>query len=116
MNNIHASLARHGVQEWYLQRLSAVVLLFLAPVALWLVIAVTHGTFNQTTLQIWLANPLIRVGHSLFALAVLLHGYIGIKIIIEDYLHHAMLRTVVIAVVQVISLATLVFWIGHIWL
>lgn len=111
-----ATLGRHGVEEWYMQRVSAVVLLLLAPVVLWGVVVVAHGDVSQVLVLAWLASTPVRLAHSLFAFAVLIHAYIGCKIILEDYLHQPMLRMLTLAALQVVAVVALVFWISRIWL
>jgi len=106
----------HGSPDWYLQRLSAVVLLFLSPAVLWLVVTIAHGNVDQATMQHWLAMPLVQLAHTLFAIAVLWHGYLGVKIIMEDYIHASGWRAAMLAMLQLIAFATLVFWLAHIWL
>ncbi len=106
---------QHGSPEWYFQRLSAIVLLCLSPAVLWLVIGIEQGQLNQVMIQHWLTMPLVQLAHSLFAVAVLLHGYLGVKIIMEDYLHQAKWRVATLAVVQLIAVATLIFWLTAIW-
>lgn len=114
--NIHHSLARHGVEEWYQQRASAMLLLFLLPIALWLVMAIYHGELNQHAVQLLLASMPARLFHSLFTLSLLLHAYIGLKVIMEDYLHCAMLRTWILAAMQILFVGFMFFWLAQIWL
>jgi len=109
------SLSGHGVEEWYMQRLSAALLLLLLPIALWLVVAVFHGTLNFTELQTWLHHPATRLFHSLFAIAVIIHAYLGIKVIIEDYIHTALMRLMIVATMQVASVLLLLGWLTTIW-
>ncbi len=106
----------HGVEEWYWQRLSAVVLLLLIPVMLWLLMASYHGLLNQAALQQLLRHPAIQSGHSLLAMAALLHAYIGMKIIIEDYVHVACIRTLLIAAGQLLGVLAAIDWLTLIWL
>jgi len=109
------SLSGHGVEEWYMQRLSAVLLLLLLPIALWLVVAVYHGTLSFSALQAWLHHPTTRLFHSLFATALVIHAYLGIKAIIEDYIHKALARLIMVATMQVAIVLLLLGWLTAIW-
>jgi succinate dehydrogenase / fumarate reductase membrane anchor subunit len=109
------SLSGHGVEEWYMQRLSAVLILLLLPIALSLVVAVYHGTLTLNELQAWLHAPATRVFHSLFALALVAHAYLGVKVMVEDYIHKALMRLVMIAIMQVASVLLLLGWLTAIW-
>jgi succinate dehydrogenase / fumarate reductase membrane anchor subunit len=109
------SLSGHGTEEWYMQRLSAVLILLLLPIALYVVVAVYHGTLTLNELQAWLNSPTTRLCHSLLALAIITHAYLGIKVIVEDYIHKALMRLVIIAIMQVASVLLLLGWLTAIW-
>jgi len=77
--------AHNGLETWFWQRLSAVVLALVLPLAYVLLLCLLYGDANQMSLLDILDHPLIRSLHSLLMLALLTHAYIGIKIIAEDY-------------------------------
>lgn len=94
--------AREGVQHWWLQRLSALPLI---PLGFWFVISMIGLARNSQPYQIrdWVAHPLHAWPLLFFLLLGFYHGYLGIKVIIEDYVHNkavkllAMLFTMLIA-------------------
>ena len=78
--------AHNGLETWYWQRLSAVIVALLLPPAYILLLWLLRGDVSQMSLLALLDQPLIRLLHSLLMLAVLLHAYIGVKVIVEDYI------------------------------
>lgn len=77
--------AHNGLETWFWQRLSAVVLALLLPFAYVLLLCLLCGDVSQVKLLDILDHPLSRSLHSLLMLALLVHAYIGIKVIVEDY-------------------------------
>ncbi len=80
-----AGAAHNGLETWYWQRLSAVALILLLPLAYILLLCLLCGDTSQMALLDILDHPFIRSLHSLLMLALLVHAYIGIRIIVEDY-------------------------------
>jgi succinate dehydrogenase / fumarate reductase membrane anchor subunit len=77
--------ARDGLQEWRLQRLTALALiplgLYFAASILWL------ATSNRTTAAAWLASPVPALLVILFVLAGITHALIGVRSVFLDYVH-----------------------------
>jgi succinate dehydrogenase / fumarate reductase membrane anchor subunit len=77
--------AREGLQEWRLQRLTAVALiplgLYFAASILWL------ATSDRTTAAAWLASPVPALLVILFVLAGITHALIGVRSVFLDYVH-----------------------------
>ncbi|MGA8707407.1 MAG: succinate dehydrogenase, hydrophobic membrane anchor protein [Steroidobacteraceae bacterium] len=75
--------ARDGVSHWWVQRVTAVAL---APLCVWLVLSLLDlPTRNYAAVTGWIGLGLHPV---LLALTVLLsawHGWLGLQIVIEDY-------------------------------
>jgi succinate dehydrogenase / fumarate reductase membrane anchor subunit len=77
--------ARNGLQEWRLQRLTAVALI---PLGLLFVASVLRlATSDQTTAAAWLGSPLPALLVILFVLAGITHALIGVRSILLDYVH-----------------------------
>jgi len=107
--------AHNGTSEWYWQRMSAVVVLLLLPLPLLLLLGVYSGSLDQMGLLDLLDNFFSRLLHTLLVLALIVHGYLGMKIIFEDYLHHAPLRVLTISAMAVTLTACGLFWLALIW-
>ena len=77
--------ARSGTQVFWHQRLTAVASVPLTIGAIVIVLSVL-GRNHAATVQI-LGSPLVAITLLLFVLAVVYHMYIGLQVIIEDYVH-----------------------------
>lgn len=106
--------AHSGLEDWYWQRLSAVLLALLLPLPLALLFLLLFGHIDQFILLDFLDHPLTRTLHSLLSLALLLHAYIGVKVIAEDYVPMAW-RLPLLALLQVAAAATGLGWLAIIW-
>jgi succinate dehydrogenase / fumarate reductase membrane anchor subunit len=77
--------AKHGVQHWRAQRVSAVALI---PLTLWFVYSVVHLTgADQKIVLTWLHKPASAILMSLFIVATFYHLALGVQVVIEDYVH-----------------------------
>ncbi len=77
--------AKHGVQHWWAQRVSAVALI---PLTLWFVYSVVHLTgADQRIVLTWLHKPASAILMSLFVVATFYHLALGVQVVIEDYVH-----------------------------
>ncbi len=83
--------AHDGVEHWWLQRVSAVALLFLTPFFLFpfaRALGAGHEAMLATYASWW--NATIA---ALFVITALLHLRFGLQVVIEDYVHSRPLRT-----------------------
>jgi succinate dehydrogenase / fumarate reductase membrane anchor subunit len=81
----HLGSARSGLQQWRLQRLTAVALV---PLGLYFVASMLRlATSDQTTAAAWLASPVPALLTILFVLALLAHAVVGLRSVIVDYVH-----------------------------
>jgi succinate dehydrogenase / fumarate reductase membrane anchor subunit len=77
--------AKHGLQHWWAQRVSAVALV---PLTLWFIYSVVHLTgADQGRVHDWLATPASAILMSLFIVAMFYHLSLGLQTVIEDYVH-----------------------------
>ncbi len=81
----HFGSARNGLQEWRLQRLTALALI---PLALYFAASILRlATSDQMTAAAWLASPVPALLVILFVLAGLTHAFVGLRSVLLDYVH-----------------------------
>jgi succinate dehydrogenase / fumarate reductase membrane anchor subunit len=73
------------LQEWRLQRLTAVALI---PLSLYFAASILRlATSDQLGAAAWLASPIPALLVILFVLAGLTHAFIGLRSVLLDYVH-----------------------------
>lgn len=77
--------AKEGTSHWWGQRVSAVALLFLG---LWFAFSLaTLSDYGHAAALAFIASPVNGVLLLLLSLTLAYHSYLGIQVVIEDYLH-----------------------------
>lgn len=77
--------AKGAAEHWWLQRVTAVSLV---PLGLWFVIALLRlPDFSYATVVDWAQRPLTSILLILTVLAIGYHSYLGVQVVIEDYVH-----------------------------
>ena len=81
----HLGSARNGLQEWRLQRWTALALI---PLGLYFVASMVRlATSDQMSAAAWLASPVPALLTILFVLTALAHAVVGLRSIVIDYVH-----------------------------
>jgi succinate dehydrogenase membrane anchor subunit len=81
----HLGSARDGLQEWRLQRWTALALI---PLGLYFAASMLRlATSDQITAATWLASPLVALLVILFVLAGLAHALVGLRSVVADYVY-----------------------------
>jgi succinate dehydrogenase / fumarate reductase membrane anchor subunit len=79
--------AKGGSEHWWVQRLSAVALV---PLGLWLMIALAGlPSFDFASVSEWMSVPLNSILLILLILTMTYHSYLGVQVVVEDYVHGA---------------------------
>lgn len=82
--------ARLGTGHWLAQRISALALI---PLTLWFVVALMYYMrADYVTLLNWLHSPVVAVLLVLMNVALFYHAYLGLQMVIEDYVHSEWLK------------------------
>ena len=77
--------AKSGTGHWWMQRVSAVALI---PLSLWFAFSVLQLVHADYVTAIgWLHQPVPAVLLSLFLVTLLNHAYLGLQVVVEDYVH-----------------------------
>lgn len=101
------SRAAQGLRAWLLQRLTAIYL-----AAYMLVMAgllLNSGTPGYAKWRELFQSPLTGVATVIFALAVLLHAWVGVRDVLIDYVHAVWLRLLLLATTGLMLLASLLW-------
>ena len=82
--------ARAGYGHWFSQRVTAVAVAILG---VWLLVAFARfGSLDYGTVSSWLAHPANAVLCGLFVLATAQHTWLGLEVVIEDYVGNRLAR------------------------
>jgi succinate dehydrogenase / fumarate reductase membrane anchor subunit len=83
--------AKAGVHHWWLQRLTSVALV---PLSIGFVASLmTLPALDYTSLVAWIRQGGIAFGLILFVLVAARHSQLGVRVVIEDYVHGEGLKT-----------------------
>ena len=94
--------AKEGVEHWWRQRTTA---LLLVPLALW-VVAMVIGLAgaDRAAMVAWMHNPLAVVLMILLIVATFYHAALGLQVVIEDYVHAEGLKLATLMVMRLLCM------------
>jgi len=96
--------AKSGVQHWWVQRLTAVALV---PLSVWFVVSLLSlPSFDHATVVAWMSGSWTALLLILLVLTCAWHSQLGVRVVVEDYVHGAAARTVTL--VSVLFVHTLI--------
>ena len=93
------SRAAQGLRAWLLQRFLLWVLSYNA----------VRDSWSYSEWRSWLGGPGMGISTALFALALLLHVWVGVRDVLIDYIHAVWLRLLLMAVTALVLLASLMW-------
>jgi succinate dehydrogenase / fumarate reductase membrane anchor subunit len=94
--------AKTGTGHWWAQRVSA---LALTPLSLWFAVSVLQLVHADYVVVInWLHAPWTAVLLNLFLFTVFYHAYLGVQVVVEDYVHAEWLKITVLLVIKFICI------------
>jgi len=77
--------AKEGVDHWWAQRLTALALI---PLTVWFVISLLGVTgADHAAVRDWVGSPVVAGILILLIVATFYHAYLGLQVVIEDYVH-----------------------------
>jgi succinate dehydrogenase / fumarate reductase, membrane anchor subunit len=77
--------AKAGVEHWWMQRLTAIIML---PLTIWFAItALALIGADRAAMVAWMHNPMAAMLMILAIIAMLYHLALGLQVVIEDYIH-----------------------------
>jgi len=77
--------AKDGLRHWWVQRLTAVALMFLVPWFVWLALSLIGA--DQFTVRATIGQPLNATLMLAFVFALFWHAQLGLQVVVEDYVH-----------------------------
>ncbi len=87
--------AKEGVGHWWSQRLTSVALIVLG---CWFVVSMLSlPAFDYATVVAWMRHGWTSLPLILFAAVAAWHSELGVRVIIEDYVHEVGTKTLVLA-------------------
>jgi len=107
--------AHGGFSDWYWQRLSAVALALLLPLPFFLLAAVYSGSIDQQGLLDIIDHFVSRLLHTVLIVALMIHAYIGLKVMFEDYVHQTGWRVALIGAMLLVMSGFGIWWLAIIW-
>lgn len=95
--------AHAGVDHWLRQRLTAVANVVLV---LWFVFsAAALSGSGYEEVRAWLASPVSASLMILLIISVFYHARLGLQVVVEDYLHHEVLKVASLAAIPLVLYA-----------
>lgn len=90
--------AKSGTGHWWSQRLSAIALV---PLTLWFIgsLVVLAGA-SHAEIVAWVSSPIVASLLVLLVATTFYHSYLGLQVVIEDYVHNEPLKLATLIVVQ----------------
>jgi succinate dehydrogenase / fumarate reductase membrane anchor subunit len=89
--------AKQGVRHWWLQRLTSIALV---PLSIWFVVSLLAlPALDYATVTAWMGQSWTALLLVLFVLVATWHSQLGVRVIVEDYLHGAGTRTLTLVIV-----------------
>lgn len=93
--------AKSGVGHWWMQRITAVALVFLGIWFVFQMLALVHADF--ATAHAMLAKPWNAALMVAFTTAMFWHAQLGLQVVIEDYVHTRWLEVSLMVLVKLIA-------------
>jgi succinate dehydrogenase / fumarate reductase, membrane anchor subunit len=93
-----AGAAKQGVHHWWMQRLTSVALV---PLSIWFVVSLLSlPSFDHASVVAWMRQSWTALLLILFVVVATWHSHLGVRVVVEDYVHGAGARTVTLVSVM----------------
>lgn len=107
------SLGKTGLQDWLLQRLTAIVLV---GYLLFLISYISlHAPIDFSSWQALFQNPWMRISTLVVILSLSVHTWLGLWMIITDYIKPKFVRLLVTSILAFTMLGYLIWGITIVW-
>src|SRR5205807_2178531 len=89
--------AKEGVQHWWAQRLTSIALV---PLSIWFVVSLLSlPSFDHAIVAAWMSQSWTALLLVLFVVVGAWHSQLGVRVVVEDYVHATGVRTLTLVVV-----------------
>jgi succinate dehydrogenase / fumarate reductase membrane anchor subunit len=89
--------AKEGVHHWWVQRLSSVALV---PLTVWFVVSILSlPSLDHATVAAWMGQIWTAVFLILLVLTAAWHSQLGVRVVVEDYVHGSGMKALTLALV-----------------
>lgn len=89
--------AKQGVHHWWVQRMTAAALI---PLGIWFTVSLLSlPSLSYATVCAWMSEPWTAVLLIVWVLTASWHAQLGVRVIIEDYVHSPGQKAVMLALV-----------------
>jgi succinate dehydrogenase / fumarate reductase, membrane anchor subunit len=86
--------AKEGVHHWWHQRLTSIALV---PLSMWFVVSLLAlPGYDHATLSAWMSHSSTALLLALFVLLAAWHSQLGVRVVVEDYVHGNGSRTLLL--------------------
>lgn len=95
--------AGEGASHWWIQRVTSVGLLLLAP---WFLISLLIlGDLSYAAVTAWMAAPLNTTLLGLLLVTLVYHAKLGVQVVVEDYVHHEGCKLLLLLAIDFVLIA-----------
>ena len=94
-------LLRQPNIQWLAQRLSGVVITLICPFLIYKILNLKN--FNYESVCQWIAAPWTTAVLALALVSLIYHSYLGLRVIVEDYIFHYGRRRQLLKTLQLIA-------------
>jgi len=89
--------AKGGVHHWWLQRLTSIALV---PLTIWFTVSLLSlPSMDHVTVIAWMAQSWTALLLIVLVLVATYHSQLGVRVIVEDYIHTAGMKTLTLVTV-----------------
>jgi succinate dehydrogenase / fumarate reductase membrane anchor subunit len=88
--------AKGGVHHWWLQRLTSIALV---PLTIWFTVSILSlPSMDHVTVIAWMAQSWTALLLILLVLVATYHSQLGVRVVVEDYVHTAGMKTLTLVI------------------
>jgi succinate dehydrogenase / fumarate reductase membrane anchor subunit len=89
--------AKGGVHHWWLQRLTSIALV---PLSIWFTVSILSlPSMDHVTVIAWMAQSWTALFLIVLVLVATYHSQLGVRVVVEDYVHTAGMKTLTLVIV-----------------